>query len=1156
LADGQPLDTLNRPRQQALLAYLLLHRHAPQPRQQIAFSFWPDSTERQAYTNLRKLCFDLRQALPHADNFLIADSQRLGWCSDAPFTLDVVDVEDALQRLEQTNIADVAAVARVVAGYRGELFPTCYDEWLLPLRRTLHERVVNTLTHSLTSLITQHEYQAGLRTAEHLLRLDPLHEATYRHLMHLRGLSGDRAGALRVYHQCVTVLEQELSVSPATETQTLYRQLLKAEPQASPVPAPTATPRHEHIPLVGRSQEWQMLLQAWQRMSHGPQFVSIWGEAGIGKTRLVEELLHWARLRHGSVAYARTYAAEGTLAYVPLTEWLRSETVRQGVSLLSEVWQVELARLLPELLAENPALPPPAPMHEGWQRQRFHEALARAMLAAPAPRLLVLDDLQWCDRETLAWLRYLLRFDPQESLLVVGTVRSEATDQQHPLHELRHELQRAQQWSELTLSPLSAVETAELAGYLSKPDVTPWTAQLYAETEGNPLFVVEMVRAGYLERQEEMGHSGALPPTVQAAITTRLDQLSHPARRLAQMAAAIGRIFAVDVLAAASELDDDLFVQGLDELWQRRIVREQSAGYDFSHDKIREVAYAEVSPIRRRQLHGRIAQALERLHGQHLPAVAAELAVQFDRAGLADQARHYYEQAALHQIARFANELAIGYLSRALALTPTAETTVCYRLLQARRALYHQLGRVDAEAGDLAILQQLVDAMEDDGVKQRRRAEVASAVAGYKIRRGDYAGVIAAAQQATALAESGGAREVAAEAYKHWGSACWARADYVEARRHYGRALDLARGAGLAALQAECMGDISSSGFFASVDCYMDSTGYLTEALVLFQEAGDLAGEGVTRSRLGFLIVAQGEGEYAAAQTYLDQSLQIGRMIGHRHLEALSLANAGILHNHCGNYARALTVLHQALAITEHTQDRRLHGAAQAYLGAVYVNMGDFAAAQTTLESARQILHAGGIRVWEVMALGDLGLLHYLLGDYAQAQEILEEALSMVQAYGDRRELARLFTLRGHIHRAAGRIAAATTDYETALAYRRQMDQFNRSLEPLAGLAAVAWRMKRVEQAQVHVGSILDHLTTHALDRTEEALMVYTISYEILQALQDARANDVLALAHERLQARSSMIESRAMRQRFWSTPAHQVVLTSVKEHERARATP
>src|SRR5262245_50949913 len=117
--DEQPLDTLNKPRQQALLAYLLLHRHAPQSRQHLAFIFWPDSSEEQAYTNLRKLFFQLRQALPEADNFLHADHQSLSWRSDASFTMDVAELEAALARLEKEKTVLTQTVEQVIRLYQG-----------------------------------------------------------------------------------------------------------------------------------------------------------------------------------------------------------------------------------------------------------------------------------------------------------------------------------------------------------------------------------------------------------------------------------------------------------------------------------------------------------------------------------------------------------------------------------------------------------------------------------------------------------------------------------------------------------------------------------------------------------------------------------------------------------------------------------------------------------------------------------------------------------------------------------------------------------------------------------------------------------------------------------------------------------------------------
>jgi hypothetical protein len=130
---------------------------------------------------------------------------------------------------------------------------------------------------------------------------------------------------------------------------------------------------------------------------------------------------------------------------------------------LDKIWLSEIARLLPELLTQQSTLPPPGPFTEYWQSQRFFEALARGFLAGQAPLLLLIDDLQWCDQETLEWLHFLLRFAPKAKLLVLGTARSEELNANAPLLTLVRALQRVNQLHEFTLAPLDAAEVAKLA---------------------------------------------------------------------------------------------------------------------------------------------------------------------------------------------------------------------------------------------------------------------------------------------------------------------------------------------------------------------------------------------------------------------------------------------------------------------------------------------------------------------------------------------------------------------------------------------------------------------------------------------------------------------------------------------------------------------
>jgi DNA-binding SARP family transcriptional activator/regulation of enolase protein 1 (concanavalin A-like superfamily) len=690
------LETLSSPRLQSILAYLLLHRGAPQSRQHIAFTFWPDSIESQARTNLRKLLYDLRRALPEADAYLYADTQTVRWSGDAPLSLDVADLEEALEDATAAAGSDdrraaSQALERAVERYAGDLLPSCYDDWIRPERERLRARYLDALEQLAQLLEDAGDTRAAIEHTQRLLRHDPLHEPAYRRLMRLHAAQGDRAGALHVYHTCVTVLERELGVEPAEATQRAYQRLLEAEaalpqtaigrtetaalPEMPSTPSAPLTPIPglvASVPLVGRHPEWAQLLGVWQRAAQGASHVVlVEGEAGIGKSRLAGELARWLARQGVRAAAARCYAAEGALPYAPVVAWLRALPPPQ----LAPAWLSELARLLPELLNRYPQLPRLGPMTESWQRQRLFEALAHAMLDSGQPLLLVLDDLQWCDADTREWLHYLLRYDPQAPLLVVGTVRSEELDEQHPLHRWMQALRHDGQLVEVELDRLDEEDTLDLAERVAAHDLSPELAScIYAETEGNPLYILEVVRAGLaVDELQPLCPLQELPPRVQGAIEARLGQLSPEARAFAEVAATVGRSFSLELLLASTSLEEDAAVVALDELWRRRVVAEQGeAGYDFTHDKLREVAYAGLSPVRCRQLHGRLGRALAALHAGDLDPVAAEIASHWDQAGQPAQAIPHYLRAA--EVARriYATGEAIARYERALALIPNA----------------------------------------------------------------------------------------------------------------------------------------------------------------------------------------------------------------------------------------------------------------------------------------------------------------------------------------------------------------------------------------------------------------------------------------------------------------------------------------------------
>ena len=627
------------------------------------------------------------------DEFLQIDAKTLSWKAES-FLADVTAFEETMARTTEAVHRTHAAAARAafeeaVALYGGDLLPGCYDDWIFSERERLRQRLIEGLEQLAALCESLRDYPAAIHHANHLLRTDPLHETTYRRLMRLHALNGDRAGALRTYHVCTTVLARELDVEPHQDTQADYARLLQMDmPPAPPAVAPPRAATPSPVRLVGRQPAWDALQTAWGKALYGhAQLVCIVGEAGMGKTRLAEEMMEWTGRQGISQAYARAYAAEGSLVYAPVAEWLRADAFQATWQHLPDLWLSEVARLRPEILIERPDLPRPEPLTEGWQRQRFFEALAHTVLAAGQPLLLVMDDLQWCDQETLEWVHYLLRFESAARLLVVGALRPEEVDERHTLTPLLFEMRSSGRLTEIDLGPLNAADSAALVAQIAAHDLDRETLdELYQTSEGNPLFLVEMVRA---QGQDPSGrvsgegrasqvdaaapphspHLPSIPPKAQAIIGRRLAQLSPAAHELAGLAAVVGRSFIVPVLAQACGLSEDSLVRGLDELWQRRLIREQGAdGYDFSHDYIREVAYATLSPVRRRSMHGGVARALETIHGDALETVCGQLAVHYERAGAVEQAIAYYRQAATtaHRLGAYAD--IVAHLNKALAL--------------------------------------------------------------------------------------------------------------------------------------------------------------------------------------------------------------------------------------------------------------------------------------------------------------------------------------------------------------------------------------------------------------------------------------------------------------------------------------------------------
>ncbi len=657
-AGGETVPAFRAPRVMALLGYLVLHRGEPQPRHHIAGVFWPDSTEMQARTNLRRELHHLRAGLPDPDACVTTDHVTVTWRSDAPAVVDVavfeaaVDAADAAAR-EDDSARFRRSATEAVTAYGGDLMPAFYEDWVLSERERLRRRCLDLIDRLTTALAEDDDLTAAIGYARRRTTLEPYEEAGYRRLMELQVRDDDRSAALNTYHRCATVLERELGVSPSADTVALYRSLFDAAVTAAEPGQPG------DVTLVGRAAERAALDRAWVRVTRdGPRLVAIIGEAGVGKTRLAAEAAGTVRRYGGVVLTARCYPSRGRLAFAPVAEWLRSPRLRPHLVRLDTVWRAEVGRLLPELGGAE-VLRTPEPGADTWQRRSFLEGMARAALAGEQATLLVLDDLQWCDADTLEWLEVLLHLGSVVPTLVVVTARTEEVGDNAEAVAFLDRARAEGTLDEIDLAPLGAEESAMLAGaVLGEALDAGAVAQLHSSTGGFPLFVLEAVREGSLPT-----------PRTEAVLGARLSRLGPAAEELAGVAAAVGRDFSLDLLATVAGIGDDDLMAAVDELWRRRLLRERTATtYDFSHDLLRDAAYKRLTPPHRRLLHRRIAAAMEKLQPGTLGPESALVAEQYELGGQPERAIGHYAAAAQGATAVFANEEAATHYTRALDL--------------------------------------------------------------------------------------------------------------------------------------------------------------------------------------------------------------------------------------------------------------------------------------------------------------------------------------------------------------------------------------------------------------------------------------------------------------------------------------------------------
>ena len=675
----------------ALLYYLAARPDEPVARTRLISLLWQDSDEQEGRNSLSTSLSRLRRALPNVP--IVASGDALVWRADAETWTDLAE----LRRLSRPGAtrSDLAAAAALWRGPFLEGFDLrdCpdWEEWLALERAAWQQHVLDILERAADAAAAARDWPAALGHARRALAIDPLQERFHRQVMRFSEQAGDRAAALAHYRLARQRLRNDLGVEPDRETQRLYQAIVNQaarQPTSPPPEKPSAIepagegverppPPRPGIPLVGRHAELAALQAAAQEAAGGRgRLIVLQGEVGIGKSRLVEELV-WrldgaeARELAGgarwTVLLGACHESEQGLAYHPFVDAL-SGALRGGATPeLPDLWLAEVARLVPDLLERRPELPTPARLDPQQEQRRLFEGVARFVAALPAPRLLVLEDLHWADESSLGLLGYLVRHADLRGMLLVGTLRTgEAGPRVGSL--LRH-LDRESRLHTLELPRLSTEAIVQLLREVVREDVRSLGQELHAETEGNPLFAVETIRALLESGQLQLRGRAELPrpllpDSVQSAIRARLARLDAAGQGLANAVAVLGGAVDFDQARQVASLDEEQALDALERLLSAELLREVPGPlYVFGHDKVRQVVYDDLSGARRRVLHRR---ALETLTSASQAAPVERLAYHAIRAQEWEQAVAWSEAAANAALGVFAYGPATALYEQAL----------------------------------------------------------------------------------------------------------------------------------------------------------------------------------------------------------------------------------------------------------------------------------------------------------------------------------------------------------------------------------------------------------------------------------------------------------------------------------------------------------
>jgi predicted ATPase len=868
------------------------------------------------------------------------------------------------------------------------------------------------------------------------------------------------------------------------------------------VPSPRPIPARE-IPLIDRLEEMTLLKEAVDRAIQGEGgLVFLYGEAGIGKTRLARELGAYARLRGMQVLYGRCPALFRMDGVPPYVLW--NEVIRDYLQVCTpgQLYKVigyypgEVCKLVPEVRQKLGAIPQSLPINPEHERDRLFEAVSQFItnISREAPLLIVLDDLQWTDQSSLLLLHYLTRGIQRESLLLLGDYRDTDVDERHPLSPVLTELNRERLSQSVQLKRMSSDETSEMIKQILEQEDVPieFCKLVYEKTRGNPFFVEEVIKS--LKEEEAIYREQnkwkimeisriEFPKTVKNVIKARISRLDDECQNVLTTASFVGNDFTFEALSGATGVEEDKLLELLEKILKTGLVKEKlirgEGVFSFADVIVRDVVHEEVSLLRHKKLHNTVGCALEKVYAKNPDEHLGELAYHFLEGGDKEKALNYFLKAGERAAKIYANGEAVSYLQSALGLLEDKEDE-----RRKRACLLEKLGDVkklvgDYEASvkywnDALLLWKQLGEKETTATLHRKMANVFWNNLGNREKAGEHhqeaSEILEAEAESVELARlyedmaemismgaTGGMKEALSWAEKAVDIAKRLNA-YEVIARSYACLGEITMWLGDTKKAAECMEKalkiaLDNGATDTALWVYNDSSAvlpgenervleHLEKGFELAKKVGDISWQTWIGTNLSWTYM--GMGNMNKAVLLAEESVTLDRKAGNVTHLSMSLDFLGYAYQILGEWDKSEQYYQEALSISQKLDDFQSILGGQGFLGWFHFDKGEYPRAKEYYEKGYAAAERHGAKS------SQMGVSHFVIWAYVELGEI-EKAENM------------LGILREYAIETKNRDRTAYADVLTAMLLRSQkkweesIRYFEKGLQEFEALNARRW---------------------------------------------------------------------------------------------------